>query len=72
MGLLSWLGGGNDRQLAADRYASRESASDKAARKRRSGHRRSIAEAAAAGEKWERKDRARDRKGGWRRTDWSD
>ncbi|KMS71318.1 hypothetical protein ACH49_24810 [Streptomyces leeuwenhoekii] len=27
--------------------------------------------AGRAAEKWEQQDRARDRKGGWRRTDWS-
>ena len=36
------LAPGNDHQLAATQYAGRESASDRAARKRREGHRRSI------------------------------
>lgn len=49
---------GNDRQLAAD-----------IALQRRQGHHRSIAKAAATAEKWERKDRARDRRGD-RQTDW--
>ena len=62
---------GNDHERAA-KYEGRESASASAARQRREGHRRHIAEAAAASEKWERKDRQRDRRGGWRRTDWDD
>ena len=69
MGLLSNLFGGNDRQLAETKYADRESATDRAARQRREGHRRSIGKAIAKGEKWERKDRALDRKGD-RQTDW--
>ncbi|MET9965436.1 hypothetical protein ABZZ80_05795 [Streptomyces sp. NPDC006356] len=59
MGLLSWLGGSNDRQLAETSYSGRESASDRAARKRREGHRRSASKAAAKGEQWESKDRRR-------------
>jgi hypothetical protein len=59
MGLLSWLGGGNDRALADKQYSGRESASDKAARKRREGHRRSIAKTSAKAEAWESKDRRR-------------
>jgi hypothetical protein len=39
MGLFSSLFGGNDRQLAETKYAGRESASDRAARRRREGHR---------------------------------
>lgn len=39
MGLFSNLFGGNDRQLAETKYAGRESASDRAARRRREGHR---------------------------------
>lgn len=72
MGFLSNLFGGNDRQLAATKYAGRESASAEASRRRREGHRRSIREAADAGEAWEQADRRRDRRGGWRRTDWND
>lgn len=63
---------GNDRKLAATKYAGRESATDRAARQRRQGHRRSIREAAAQSEAWEQQDRARDRRGGWRRTNWDD
>lgn len=59
MSLLRSLFGGNDRQLAAAQSANRESASGKAARKRREGHRRSIGKAAAAGEQWEQQDRRR-------------
>lgn len=59
MSLLSRLLG-NDRELAATKYAGRESASDKAARKRRENHRaRGIRQAAARGEAWETRDRAR-------------
>ncbi|MFE9448320.1 hypothetical protein [Streptomyces sp. NPDC006739] len=61
---------GNDRQRAATQYAGQESASEQAARQRRTGHRRSIRGAADAGEAWEQADRARDRRGGWRRTTW--
>lgn len=59
MSLLARLFG-NDRQLAATRYAGRESASDRAARKRRERHHsRGIREAAARGEAWEKRDRRR-------------
>ncbi|MFD8027835.1 hypothetical protein ACFV3F_03595 [Streptomyces sp. NPDC059717] len=58
MGLLSWLGGGNDRQLADSQYSGRESATDRAARKRRIDHRtKGARRAAAAGDRWEQKDR---------------
>lgn len=43
MGAFSWLRGGNDHQLAADQYAGRESASDRATRKRREQHRARVA-----------------------------
>ena len=59
MGFLAWLGGGNDRALAESSYSGRESASDRTARKRREGHRRSIAKAARKAEQWEAKDRKR-------------
>jgi hypothetical protein len=39
MGLFSNLFGSGDRQLAETKYAGRESASDRAARRRREGHR---------------------------------
>ncbi|UOB09094.1 hypothetical protein MQE23_08515 [Streptomyces sp. HP-A2021] len=61
---------GDDRQRAETKYAGRESATDKAARQRRQGHRRGIGKAAAQGQAWEERDRQRDRKGGWRRTTW--
>lgn len=69
MGLLDKLLG-NDQQRAATKYAGRESASDQAARRRRQGHRRNIAKAAAQGQAWEDRDRQRDRKGS-RYTDWN-
>ncbi|AWT43184.1 MULTISPECIES: hypothetical protein [Streptomyces] len=50
---------GRDRELAADRYADRESATERAARKRREGHRRSIARTARQAEQWEQQDRRR-------------
>ena len=62
MSLLGRLfGGGNDRQLAATKYAGRESASDSAARGRRAGHRNGGAKRAArAGQAWEAADRDRE------------
>jgi len=36
---VDWLKGGNDRALAQTRYPGRESATDRAARLRREGHR---------------------------------
>jgi hypothetical protein len=62
---------GNDHERAATQYAGRESASQAAARKRREGHRRNATRAARQGQAWEDRDRARDRKGGWRLTDWT-
>lgn len=50
---------GNDRELAADLSA-----------QNRAGHRRSVPKAAREGQAWEDKDRANDRKGGWRITNW--
>lgn len=58
---LRSLAPGHDAELAEDLSA-----------QRRASHRRSIREAADAGEAWERQDRQRDRRGGWRRTDWDD
>jgi hypothetical protein len=60
MGLFSWLGGGNDRQLAEQTYAGRESATARAAAKRRQGHRRSTRHTTAQGQAWEDHDRRRD------------
>ncbi|MFE0800093.1 hypothetical protein [Streptomyces sp. NPDC058812] len=59
---------GNDQQRAATRYAGRESASDRAARQRRQGHRRSTTKTAREGQAWEDRDRQQDRKGGWYRS----
>lgn len=68
MGFLGDLFGGNDRQLAETKYAGRESASDSAARSRRTSHRNGGAtRAARAGQAWEDSDR--DRETG-RRTRW--
>jgi hypothetical protein len=62
------FGGGNDRQLAATKYAGRESASDSAARGRRTSHRNSGANRAARkGQAWEDRDRKQDKRGTWYR-----
>ncbi|WP_445524779.1 hypothetical protein [Streptomyces cyslabdanicus] len=51
---------GNDRALAAEKYAGRESATARATRKRHEGHRRTgVNRAAQQGERWEQKDRRR-------------
>jgi hypothetical protein len=64
---MGWLFG-NDRKLAATKYAGRESATDRAARKRReSYHRNGIQRAAREGQAWEDRDRQQDRKGKWYR-----
>ncbi|MFE4718906.1 hypothetical protein ACFRLW_21155 [Streptomyces sp. NPDC056728] len=50
----------SDAELAATRYAGRESATEKAARKRRSDHRsKGIARATREGDAWEEQDRKR-------------
>lgn len=60
MAWWSWIVPGNDHELAASRYAERESASDRAARKRReSHHRKGVARAEKAARKWEAADRRR-------------
>ncbi|MFJ9128919.1 hypothetical protein ACIRJS_32940 [Streptomyces sp. NPDC102340] len=61
----------SDTDLAATKYEGRESATDKAARGRREGHRRSIPATAAQGQAWEDKDREAERRGGDRYTDWN-
>ncbi|MFK0140688.1 hypothetical protein [Streptomyces murinus] len=59
---------GNDHQRA-EKYAGRESASDRAARKRRESHHRGGAQQAArAGQAWESRDRDQDRAGRWYRA----
>ncbi|MEU6597882.1 hypothetical protein [Streptomyces flaveolus] len=57
---------GNDFERAA-KYEGRESASDRAARQRRQGHRRSTGRAAAQGQAWEDRDRQQDKRGRWYR-----
>ncbi|MGW2183326.1 hypothetical protein ACWCXX_35845 [Streptomyces sp. NPDC001732] len=57
---------GNDRDLA--QQYSGESASEKAARKRRESHRRSVAKADRQGQAWEDAERSRQDRGGWWRT----
>ncbi|MFI1728203.1 hypothetical protein ACH40E_02970 [Streptomyces acidicola] len=62
---------GNDRELAATQYAGQESATDRAARLRREQQRNQGSKRAATqGTKWETADRARDRRGGTRLTNW--
>ncbi|WP_435245878.1 hypothetical protein [Streptomyces sp. NRRL F-5630] len=66
MSFLSWLGGGNDRQLAKEQYAGRESASDRASRKRRERyHSGGALRAARKGQSWD-DERWRERQGGSR------
>jgi hypothetical protein len=57
--MLEWLRGGNDRKLAATTYNGRESASSRAARKRRERHFRQAVTADRAGWRWA--DRQRER-----------
>ncbi|REE60448.1 hypothetical protein BX257_2982 [Streptomyces sp. 3212.3] len=53
MGFLSWLGGGDDRQLAQTRYAGRESATDRAAHVERKRREDQAAKADREGQRWE-------------------
>ncbi|WP_432092116.1 hypothetical protein [Streptomyces sp. NRRL F-5630] len=67
MSFLSWLGGGNDRQLAEEQYAGRESASGRASRKRRERyHSGGATRAARKGQAWDDASRRRERQGGSR------
>lgn len=60
MGLFSWLVPGNDHELAKTRYAGRESASDRASRKRRASYgSKGVAKSERAARKWEAEDRRR-------------
>lgn len=64
MGFLDRLFG-NDHERAATRYAGRESATDRAARTRRAGHRNGGAlRAARQGQAWEDGDRQREKNRG--------
>jgi hypothetical protein len=72
MGALSWLFGGNDRELAETQYADRESASNRAARRDRAPRSstfgkpdRTSRDAARRGQAWEDTDRARHSGTGW-------
>ncbi|MFF4672382.1 hypothetical protein ACFY1C_21400 [Streptomyces sp. NPDC001279] len=59
---------GNDRAMAESTYNGRESASEKAARKRREGHHRGARTADRKGQAWEDAERTRqDRRGWWSR-----
>lgn len=60
MSLFSWLVGGNDRELAATRYAGRESASARAARKRRAKYHRSVTKTDRKGQAWVDKGRSKE------------
>lgn len=64
---MGWFNRSSDRDLAATKYAGRESASDRAARQRREGHRRNIGRAAAAGQAWEDRDREQEQRSRWYR-----
>lgn len=67
---MSWLDRllGDDHQRAATQYAGRESASDRASRKRReSYHRSGVQRAARQGQAWDDRDRQQDRRGRWYR-----
>lgn len=63
---FGWLSGGNDRQLAETKYAGLESASELAARKKKTKARVSraidVRDAARAGQAWEDEDRRRERR----------
>ncbi|MFJ2900259.1 hypothetical protein ACIO87_35965 [Streptomyces sp. NPDC087218] len=59
---------GNDRQLAAQEYSGRESASERAARQRRESYHRNAVKADRQGQAWEDAERARQDRGGWWRT----
>jgi hypothetical protein len=62
MGRLSWLRPGHDHELAATRYAGRESASDAKARKEEARSRPKPEKQATAirnGQRWEAADRRR-------------
>ncbi|MFE7111115.1 hypothetical protein ACFU98_42840 [Streptomyces sp. NPDC057575] len=58
---------GNDQKLA-QQYSDRESASDKASRKRRESHHRNARAADRQGQAWEASERSRQDRGGWWRT----
>ncbi|MFE3031550.1 hypothetical protein ACFXKY_07865 [Streptomyces canus] len=63
---MGWLfNRGGDHQLAKTKYADRESASDRAARTRRAGHRRNTTAAARQGQAWEDADRQRHTTTSW-------
>lgn len=57
--LPNWLVPGRDRQLAADAYSGRESASDTARRKRLAAHHRNATKADRAGWRWADQQRER-------------
>jgi len=59
MGFLSWLGGGNDHELARTQYADRESATDSAARADRARRSRAADKADRKGQAWADKQRRR-------------
>ncbi|MGW3274839.1 hypothetical protein ACWDFH_25710 [Streptomyces kronopolitis] len=56
---------GNDRTLASTTYSGRESASERAARRRRQGHHRSAVAADRQGQAWADAERARQDRGSW-------
>lgn len=62
---LDWILGGNDRGLAASSYTGRESAAEKAAKKKQAKARIvraiDVRDTARAGQAWEDEDRLRER-----------
>ncbi|CAL9350234.1 hypothetical protein SUDANB1_00445 [Streptomyces sp. enrichment culture] len=65
MGFLDRLVARDQRLAASD---TRESATNRAARQRRQGHRRNLTQTAREGQAWEDRDRQQDRKGRWYRA----
>ncbi|MEW1798151.1 hypothetical protein [Streptomyces niveus] len=65
---MGWLFSGNDRALADQSYADRESASASASRKRRTGHRSSVTATARQGQAWEDQQRQQQDGGNWWRS----
>ncbi|MEV6681224.1 hypothetical protein AB0N09_30800 [Streptomyces erythrochromogenes] len=51
---------GNDQQMATTTYSGRESATERAAQRRRVRHRSQVSRVARKGQKWEDEDRARE------------
>ncbi|MEU3602250.1 hypothetical protein ABZ714_26560 [Streptomyces sp. NPDC006798] len=59
---------GNDTRMAASTYNGRESATERASRRRRAAHHRSAAKVDREGQAWEDRERRSQDRGGWWRT----